>query len=69
MQPLTKKIILWIKQGKEKTNFKCIIASFLARFYQILLTQEGLTGPLRPLNVCPDFQLYYTVCFSLIDVK
>ena len=36
---------------------------------EVLKTQEGLTGPLRPQNFCPTLQLHYTVGFSLIDVK
>ena len=35
----------------------------------IYATQEGLTGPLHPQNFCPTLLLYYTVSFSLIDVK
>ena len=33
------------------------------------ITQEGLTGPSRPLNFFTTLQLHYTVSFSLIDVK
>ena len=34
-----------------------------------VITQEGLTGLLRPLKFCGTLSLYFTVNFGLIDVK
>ena len=51
------------------------ICSLINQSQQISFPQEGLTSFLRPLNFCPTLQLYYstvhyyTVSFSLIDVK
>ena len=47
------------------------LQSLLVFKYKIAssITQEELTGPLRPLNFCRTLQLHYTVSFSLIDVK
>ena len=47
------------------------LQSLLVFKYKIAssITQEGLPGPLRPLNFCRTLQLHYTVIFSLIDVK
>ena len=43
--------------------------SFAPRWMCSPITQEGLTGQLRPLKVCPTLLLYFTVNFGLIDEK
>ena len=35
----------------------------------LVLPEEGLMGPLRPLKFCPTLVLHYTINFRLIDVQ